>query len=74
MRPGCGSVTMAVLDLAHGLAGDLKSETIQEVLFSCYDAIFVSQLTGLVTPEKEQNNSQCQRAITLQRNLIARWR
>ncbi|GAB2515033.1 hypothetical protein [Nocardia heshunensis] len=74
MRPGCGPLTVAVLDLVHGLTGELETDTVQEVLFSCYDAILVSQLTGLVTLEKEQNNGQCQRAITLQLDLTAEWR
>jgi hypothetical protein len=71
MRPGCGPLAMAVLDLVHGLAGKLEQATVEEVLFSCYDAILVSQLTGLVTLEQERDNDRCRRAVDLQLGLIA---
>jgi hypothetical protein len=71
MRPGCGPLTMAVLGLVHGLAGELDSAGVQEILFSCYDSVLVSELTGLVTLAKEEANAQCLRAIAFQRDLIS---
>jgi hypothetical protein len=71
MRPGCGPLTMATLSLVDGLARDLDPEVVLEVLSSCYEAILMSQLTGRVTIEQEQQNERCQRALALQLDLIS---
>ncbi|WP_328748206.1 hypothetical protein OHT57_22105 [Streptomyces sp. NBC_00285] len=72
IRPGVGPFVMAVMRLVGGVSGVMTADEVLEILSACYEAILMSQLTGRVTIQMQQENERCRAAIDLQEQLIAR--
>ena len=73
IRPGVGPFLMAIQRLIEGLAGSVDSDVTLEIMSACYEAILMSQLTGRVTLQMQEDNGPCRAAIQLQENLIAEY-
>lgn len=64
---------MAVVRLVGGVSEEMSVDEVMEILSACYEAILMSQLTGRVTLEMQQENERCRAAIDLRERLIARY-
>jgi hypothetical protein len=73
IRPGVGPFLMAVQRLVEGAAGVVDIEVALEIMSACYEAILVSQLTGRVTTQMQEENEPCCNAIRIQENLISEY-
>jgi hypothetical protein len=73
VRPAVGPFLMAFVRLFEVLPGSLAVDDAMEILSSCYESILMSQLTGRVTLEDQEENDRCREAIRLQLDLISRY-
>lgn len=72
IRPGVGPFVMAIMRLVGGVSETMSADEALEILSACYEAILMSQLTGRMTIQMQQENERCRAAIDLQEQLIAR--
>ncbi|WP_331757547.1 hypothetical protein OH736_45460 (plasmid) [Streptomyces sp. NBC_01650] len=70
--PMVGPFMMAMVRLFEGFENLSANDTI-EVLYSCYEAVLMSQLGGRITEDDERANARCSQAITLQREEILQY-
>jgi hypothetical protein len=73
IRPGVGPFLSAASDLIEGFSGTMGGQAAVEILSSCYEAVMLSQLTGVLTVQMQEENSQCRRAIELQKELLLEY-
>ncbi|MFM9610090.1 hypothetical protein [Streptomyces niveiscabiei] len=73
IRPGTGPFVMAAVRLVGGMSEGMSADEVLEILSACYEAILMSQLTGRVTLEMQQENERCRAAIDVQERLIAQY-
>ncbi|WP_280441621.1 hypothetical protein [Nocardia brasiliensis] len=71
LRPGCGALTMAALNLVNGVTGELDANGAMTILSSCYLAIGHAEFPDITSCEDERRNPRCQSALALQQNLIS---
>jgi hypothetical protein len=64
---------MAVQRLIEGVSGLIDADVTLEIMSACYEAILMSQLTGRVTVQMQEDNGPCRAAIQLQEDLIAEY-
>ncbi|MET7951228.1 hypothetical protein [Micromonospora sp. NPDC005324] len=73
IRPGVGPFLMALTRLVGGIAETMDADVALEILSACYESILLSQLTGRVTVEMQENNDMCRKVIRFQEELIAEY-
>jgi hypothetical protein len=73
MRPGTGPFMVAVMRLIDGISDAMDVDETLEIMSACYEAILMSQLTGRVTVQMQEENERCRAAIDLQEQLISRY-
>ncbi|GAA2193742.1 hypothetical protein GCM10009848_54960 [Micromonospora lupini] len=73
VRPGVGPFLMALTRLVRGIAETMDADVALEILSACYESILLSQLTGRVTVEMQENNEMCRRVVRFQEELIAEY-
>ncbi|MFI0443922.1 hypothetical protein ACH34W_00600 [Actinomadura sp. 6N118] len=70
IRPAVGPFLMALVRLFEAPPHAISSDDVMEVLYSCYESVLTSHLTGRVTLEDEQNSDRCVAAIAQQLRII----
>jgi hypothetical protein len=72
-RPGVAPFLAAVEYLVNGMSDEMTVDVLLEIMSACYEAILVSQLTGLLTLGMQEENKQCREAIAVQQRLIDQY-
>ncbi|MER5556266.1 hypothetical protein ABT001_32200 [Streptomyces sp. NPDC002793] len=70
IRPAVGPFMMALVRLFEAAEGSVSAYDTLAILWSCYEAVLMSQLSGRIAEDDEKANPCCRRAIALQEEAV----